>query len=237
MNLPNAELRRRILIIEDDSKMAKALTEGIAAQGYEVEVAATGEEGFFLVHRFRPELLILDLNLPKRSGLEILGQIRAQAIDVRVLILTSQNSTMDRVDGLNAGADDYLGKPFSFPELLARIKSLLRRKQVPSLSNAVEVADLSLDTNARSAHRAGDLLELTTREFDLLLYLAEHRNRTVSREMLARDVWQETSRFTPIDNVIDVQMTRLRRKIDDPYPMKLLHTIRGIGFILREPEA
>jgi DNA-binding response OmpR family regulator len=234
--LPTAELRRRILIIEDDSKMAKTLSDGISAQGYEVEVAGTGEEGFFLVHRFRPELLILDLNLPKRSGLEILTQIRAQAIDLRVLILTSQNSTDDRVQGLNAGADDYLGKPFSFPELLARVNSLLRRKQAPSVAAVVAVADLRLDTNTRSAHRSGDLLELTTREFDLLLYLAEHRNQTVSREMLARDVWQETSRFTPIDNVIDVQMTRLRRKVDDPYPMKLLYTIRGIGFILREPE-
>jgi len=235
--LPKAELRRRILIIEDDSKLANALVEGIIAQGYEVEAAATGEEGFFLVHRFRPELIVLDVNLPKRSGLEILSQIRAQAIDVRVLILTSQNSTGERVDGLNAGADDYLGKPFSFPELFARIKALLRRKQSLVSSTPVEIADLSLDTNTRSAQRSGSVLELTTREFDLLLYLAEHRNQTVSREMLARDVWQETSRFTPIDNVIDVQMTRLRRKVDDPFAVKLLHTIRGIGFILREPEA
>ena len=235
--MPKAELRRRILIIEDDSKLANALVEGIIAQGYEVEAAATGEEGFFLVHRFRPELIVLDVNLPKRSGLEILSQIRAQAIDVRVLILTSQNSTGERVDGLNAGADDYLGKPFSFPELFARIKALLRRKQSLVSSTPVEIADLSLDTNTRSAQRSGSVLELTTREFDLLLYLAEHRNQTVSREMLARDVWQETSRFTPIDNVIDVQMTRLRRKVDDPFAVKLLHTIRGIGFILREPEA
>ena len=235
--MPKAELRRRILIIEDDSKLANALVEGIIAQGYEVEAAATGEEGFFLVHRFRPELIILDVNLPRRSGIEILSQIRAQAIDVRVLILTSQNSTGERVDGLNAGADDYLGKPFSFPELFARIKALLRRKQSLVSSTPVEIADLSLDTNTRSAQRSGSVLELTTREFDLLLYLAEHRNQTVSREMLARDVWQETSRFTPIDNVIDVQMTRLRRKVDDPFAVKLLHTIRGIGFILREPEA
>ena len=232
--MPKAELRRRILIIEDDSKLANALVEGIIAQGYEVEAAATGEEGFFLVHRFRPELIVLDVNLPKRSGLEILSQIRAQAIDVRVLILTSQNSTGERVDGLNAGADDYLGKPFSFPELFARIKALLRRKQSLVSSTPVEIADLSLDTNTRSAQRSGSVLELTTREFDLLLYLAEHRNQTVSREMLARDVWQETSRFTPIDNVIDVQIARLRRKIDDPFDIKLLHTVRGVGFVLRE---
>ena len=232
-----ADLRRRVLIIEDDSKMAVTLRQGIGDAGYEVEVAHTGEDGFFLLHRFRPQVLVLDLTLPHRGGLEILSQIRAQEIDVRVLILTSHNSTEDRVTGLNAGADDYLGKPFSFPELLARVKSLLRRTQASPSFTPVQVADLSLDTNKRSAHRSGSALELTTREFDLLLYLAEHRNQTVSREMLARDVWHETSRFTPIDNVIDVQMTRLRRKVDDPFPIKLLQTIRGVGFILKDPEA
>jgi two-component system copper resistance phosphate regulon response regulator CusR len=233
----SSDIRQRILIIEDDSKMMKMLEDGIAGQGYQVETAGTAEEGFFLVHRFRPDLLVLDLHLPKRSGMEILRQIRSQGTDVRVLILTSQNSADDRVIGLEAGADDYLGKPFSFPELLARIRTLQRRRPVAAAQNAVEVADLSLDTNARVARRAGKTLDLTTREFDLLLFLAEHQNQTVSREMLARDVWQENARFTPIDNVIDVQMNRLRRKVDDPFPSKLLHTIRGIGFILKEPSA
>ena len=235
--MPTPELHQRILIVEDDSRMAKTLEEGIAGQGYQVETAGTAEEGFFLVHRFRPDLVVLDLHLPKRSGMEILRQIRSQGMEVKVLILTSQNSTEDRVQGLEAGADDYLGKPFSFPELLARIKSLLRRRQVMVVSELVAVADLSLNTNTRVATRAGTPLDLTIREFDLLLFLAEHRNQTVSREMLARDVWQENARFTPIDNVIDVQMTRLRRKVDDPFAVKLLYTIRGIGFILKEPSA
>jgi len=226
----------RILVVEDDRRMADALVAGLKEHGYETTLARTGEEAFFLVHSTHPDVVLLDLTLPQRGGLEILAQIRAQPMDVRILILTSHNSVEDRVAGLNAGADDYLGKPFSFPELLARIASLLRRTSVPAHSAPLQLADITVDAQARIVSRSGVQLELTTREYDLLLYLLEHRNNTVSREMLARDVWHETSRFTPIDNVIDVQMTRLRRKIDDPFPVKLLHTIRGVGFILREPE-
>jgi two-component system copper resistance phosphate regulon response regulator CusR len=226
----------RILIVEDDGKMAVSLASGLAARGYETTVARTGEEAFFLVHSTHPDLVLLDLTLPERGGLEILAQIRAHSLSLRVLILTSHNSVDDRVIGLNAGADDYLGKPFSFPELLARIQSLLRRTKVPERATSLQLADIVVDAQARTVTRSGVSLELTTREFDLLLYLLEHRNNTVSREMLAKDVWREASRFTPIDNVIDVQMTRLRRKVDDPFPVKLLHTVRGVGFILREPE-
>ena len=226
---------RRVLVVEDDRKMAEALVSGIKAGGYDVSVARTGEEGFFLVHKLFPQLLVLDLNLPQRGGLEILRQIRAQALDIRILILTSNNSPEDRVAGLNAGADDYLGKPFSFPELLARIGALLRRVQAPATAALLRIADLALDTESRTASRSDVRLDLTTREFDLLLYLAENQGRAVSREMLAKDVWKENSRFTPLDNVIDVQMTRLRRKLDDPFAVKLLQTIRGVGFILREP--
>jgi len=139
------------------------------------------------------------------------------------------------VAGLNAGADDYLGKPFSFPELLARIGALLRRVQPPVAATLLRIADLALDTESRTASRSDVRLDLTTREFDLLLYLTENQGRAVSREMLAKDVWKENSRFTPLDNVIDVQMTRLRRKLDDPFAVKLLQTIRGVGFILQEP--
>jgi len=226
----------RILIVEDDGKMAAALASGLESRGYETKLAGTGEEAFFLVHSTHPDLVLLDLALPERGGLEILAQIRAQSLSLRVLILTSHNSVDDRVIGLNAGADDYLGKPFSFPELLARIKSLLRRTKVPERATPLQLADIVVDAQTRTVTRSGVSLELTTREYDLLLYLLEHRNNMVSREMLAKDVWRETSRFTPIDNVIDVQMTRLRRKVDDPFPVKLLHTVRGVGFILREPE-
>jgi DNA-binding response OmpR family regulator len=157
-------------------------------------------------------------------------------MDLRVLILTSHNTVEDRVEGLKTGADDYLGKPFSFPELTARIDALLRRFLTPSPSSFVVVGDLSINTRNRTASRNGEELELTAREFDLLLYLAQNRGRTVSREMLAKDVWQENSRFTPLDNVIDVQMARLRKKLDDPFEVKLLQTIRGLGFSLREPQ-
>jgi two-component system, OmpR family, copper resistance phosphate regulon response regulator CusR len=236
----------RILIVEDNSKLADALVCELKELGYEVTLARTGEDAFFLVHNAHPDLVLLDLTLPGRGGLEILAQIRAQSIDFKVLILTSHNSVEDRVIGLEAGADDYLGKPFSFPELLARIKSLLRRNQVAASSTllqksnassaSLQMVDITIDLETRRVIRSGVKLELTPREYDLLLYLLEHRNSTVSREMLAKDVWRETSRFTPIDNVINVQMMRLRRKLDDPFPVKLLHTIHGVGFILREPK-
>jgi DNA-binding response OmpR family regulator len=228
--------RSKILIIEDDKKMSTALVSGVEAAGYEVVSASSAEEGFFLLHSLRPDLLLLDLTLPQRNGLEILRQIRSEGIDVRVLILTSHNTIEDRVEGLRTGADDYLGKPFSFPELMARIDALLRRYLTPKPTMPLTIGDLVLDTIERNASRGGERIDLTAREFDLLLYLAENHGRTVSREMLAKDVWRETSRFTPIDNVIDVQVARLRRKIDDPFTIKLLHTVRGLGFSLREPQ-
>ncbi len=226
----------RILIVEDDPRMGNALLSALSTQGYETTLARTGEDAFFLIHKNRPDAMVLDLTLPGRSGLEILGQIRAEEMDVKVLILTSHNSVEDRVAGLNAGADDYLGKPFSLPELVARLGALLRRSQKAVHTASLRLADLTLNLEMRVAHRSGVQLELTAREYDILLYLLEHREHAVSREMLVKDVWRETSRFTPIDNVIDVQMKRLRRKLDDPFPVKLLHTLRGIGFILREPE-
>jgi two-component system copper resistance phosphate regulon response regulator CusR len=232
----------RILIVEDDKKLADSLAAGLKTHGYEVFVARTGEDAFFLIHSAHPSLVLLDLTLPGRGGLEILAQIREESIEVKILILTSHNSIEDRVTGLNAGADDYLGKPFSFPELLARVAALLRRvktheTQAPQESRALQLADLTIDPEARIVKRSGVPLSLTNREYDLVLYLFEHRNQVVSREMLVKDVWHETSRFTPIDNVINVQITRLRRKIDDPFPIKLLHTIHGIGFTLREPQS
>lgn len=224
----------RIVIIEDDRTLSAALASGLQGAGYEVKAASSAEEGFFLVHRLQPDLVLLDLTLPQRNGLDILQQLRGEGMDVRVLILTSHNTIEDRVAGLKAGADDYMGKPFSFPELVARIEALLRRV-LPSSPRRLTIGDLELDSTARSAWRNGQKLDLTAREFDLLFYLSKNKGRTVSREMLAKDVWQETSRYTPIDNVIDVQMARLRKKVDDPFRIKLLQTIRGIGFCLQEP--
>jgi two-component system copper resistance phosphate regulon response regulator CusR len=225
-----------ILVVEDDRRMADTLVSGLTNKGYQVTLARTGEEAFFVIHSTQPDLVLLDLTLPQRGGLEILAQIRAERLPTRVLILTSHNSVDDRVTGLNSGADDYLGKPFSFPELLARVSSLLRRLPSAPRSSSLQIADVHIDTKAHLVNRSGTPIDLTPREYDLLLYLLEHRNQAVSREMLAKDVWHETSRFTPIDNVIDVQMARLRRKVDDPFPTKLIHTLRGVGFILREPE-
>lgn len=216
--------------------MSAALVSGLKAAGYEVIAASSAEEGFFLVHTLKPDLLLLDLTLPQRNGLDILRQIREEGLDLRVLILTSHNTVDDRVEGLRTGADDYLGKPFSFPELMARIDALLRRILPPTQNTSIEVGDLSINIKTRNVSRGGERLELTPREFDLLLYLAQNRDRTVSREMLARDVWRENSRYTPIDNVIDVQVARLRRKVDDPFTVKLLQTVRGLGFSLREPQ-
>jgi DNA-binding response OmpR family regulator len=231
-----APVRSKILIIEDDRKMSAALVSGVEGAGYDVTAAGSAEEGFFLVHSLQPDLLLLDLTLPQRNGLDILKQIRKEGHDIRVLILTSHNTIEDRVEGLRTGADDYLGKPFSFPELMARINALLRRFLPPTQRTPLIIGDLSLDTGTRTAARSGEQIDLTSREFDLLLYLAENHGRTVSREMLAKDVWRETSRFTPIDNVIDVQVARLRRKIDDRFSIKLLQTIRGLGYSLKEPQ-
>ena len=229
--------KSKVLVIEDDKKLADALRAGIAAEGYAVSVASSAEEGFFLVNSQHPDLLLLDLTLPQRNGLDLLRQLREQHVDLRVMILTSHNSVQDRVEGLRSGADDYLGKPFSFPELTARIEALLRRFETSPPSELLRIADLVVNARERKASRQGASLDLTAREFDVLLYFAEHRGRIVSREMLAREVWKESSRFSPLDNVIDVQIARLRRKLDDPFQNKLLQTVRGLGFCLRDQPA
>ncbi len=213
--------------------MAQALREGLEADDYSVRVAHTGEEGFYLVQAQPFDLVILDVMLPGHDGFEILATLRKRGITTPVLLLTSRDAVEDRVRGLDTGADDYLVKPFAFPELLARMRVLLRRGSKDT-GNRHRLADLEMDVAQRAAFRAGQPLDLTAREFDLLEYLFENKGRVVSREMLARDIWQETSRQTPLDNVIDAQIVRLRRKVDGQYPSKLLHTVRGVGFVLRE---
>jgi DNA-binding response OmpR family regulator len=220
------------LIVEDEKKVAKALRDGLEAEHYEVRVAGTGEEGFFLVNHESFDLVILDLMLPRRDGLEVLTTLRKQALQTPVLILTAKDTVDDRVHGLDSGADDYLVKPFAFPELLARIRALLRRGR-PDQVLRLQQDDLTMDLVTRKVMRAGRDLELTVKEFEMLEYLLRHVGRVVSREMLARDVWRVAARATPLDNVIDVTVTRLRRKIDDPFETKLLHTVRGVGFVLR----
>jgi DNA-binding response OmpR family regulator len=223
----------RILVVEDETKVARALREGLERQKYEVVVAPTGEEGFFLVNAQEFDLVILDLMLPGRDGLEVLSTLRKRGLDTPVLILTARDAIGDRVQGLDSGADDYLVKPFAFPELLARIRARLRRGRGDQ-SLRLRLADLELDLTPRKVRRAGQELQLTVREFELLEYLLRHKEEIVSREMLARDVWKESSRATTLDNVIDVHINRLRRKVDDPFDPKLIHTVRGVGFVLRE---
>ena len=220
-----------VLVIEDEQKVANALKEGLTHEGYQVDTAYTGEEGFYLLSTRSYDLLLLDLMLPGRSGLEILKTLREKGMNFPVLILTARDTVEDRVIGLDSGADDYLIKPFAFPELLARIRVLLRRGRSDQ-SLRLTLADLEMDLVTRKVCRADRYITLTLRQFDLLEYLLRHQEQIVSREMLARDVWQETNRATPIDNLIDVHIARLRHKIDDPFPRKLIHTIRGVGFTL-----
>jgi DNA-binding response OmpR family regulator len=223
----------QILIVEDESKLAHAIQQGLEEEGYSAAVALSGEEALRLLERGAPDLVLLDVMLPKRNGISVLRELRRDGFHVPVLLLTALDTVEDRVLGLDAGGDDYLVKPFAFPELLARVRALLRRNAAAPQS-ALDFAGLHINLAGRIVTRDGVALELTGREFDLLEYFMLNRGRVVSREMLTRDVWKETSRYTPLDNVIDVQVARLRRKIDDPFDAKLLHTVRGIGFVLRE---
>jgi DNA-binding response OmpR family regulator len=225
----------RILVVEDETKVARALKEGLEGENYEITIARTGEDGFFRANAEIFDLIVLDLMLPGRDGIEVLTTLRKRGVQTPVLILTAKDAIEDRVLGLDSGADDYLVKPFAFPELLARIRALLRRGRIDQVLR-LKVSDLEMDLGTRKVTRGNQLLELTAREFELLEYLLRHQNQQVSREMLTREVWKEPSRATPLDNVIDVHIARLRKKVDQDFPVKLIHTVRGVGFILREGE-
>ena len=225
----------RILVVEDEQKVANALREGLEGERYDVVVERTGESAFFRVTTEPFDLMLLDLGLPGRDGLQILKTLREKGVKTPVLVLTARDTLQDRVAGLDGGADDYLVKPFAFTELLARIRALLRRGRAAE-SPRLAVGDLTMDLITRKVMRGGHPVELTVREFELLEYLMRYEGQVVSRETLARDVWKETARTTPLDNVIDVHIARLRRKVDVERPVRLIHTIRGVGFMLREGE-
>ena len=225
----------RILVVEDEAKVAQALKAGLSTEGYEVAVAPAGEEAFFLATTEPYDLIVLDLMLPGRDGLQVLAALRSRGMHAPVLILTARDTVPDRVAGLDAGADDYVVKPFAFAELLARIRALLRRGR-PDAPLHLALSDLEIDLAARRATRAGRALGLTAREFTLLAFLLRHQGQVVSRDMIAREVWSEPARGTPLDNVIDVHIMRLRRKVDRESEARLIHTVRGVGFVMREGE-
>jgi DNA-binding response OmpR family regulator len=221
------------MIVEDEPDVAIPLKTGLEGGGYDVEVAHSGESAFFRVSTEPFQLVLLDLTLPDRDGLSILKAMRDRGVNTPVLIITARDALGDRVLGLNCGADDYLVKPFALEEVLARVRALLRR---PPAAQAVRrsVRDLELDLLARQVSRAGVPIDLTAREFDLLDYLMRHEGSVVSRGMLVRDVWKYSTASTAVDNLIDVHVARLRRKVDANHDPKLIHTIRGVGFMLRE---
>jgi DNA-binding response OmpR family regulator len=224
----------RILLVEDDSRVASFIRRGLREEHYTVDVAKDGEEALFLAQTGEYDAIVLDLMLPKRNGLDVLRTLRSERSTMPVLVLTAKDETQDKVSGLDAGADDYLTKPFRFDELLARLRALLRRRgdMVPTVLKA---GDLELDTLRHRAARGGKALDLTSREYTLLEFLLRHPNQVVSRTMLAEHVWEHD--FDPLSNVIDVHIARLRRKIDDGFTPKLLHTIRGSGYMLQDPAA
>jgi DNA-binding response OmpR family regulator len=224
----------RILIVEDEKKLALALKESLEYEQFSVDVAHTGEEGFFQVNERHFDLVILDIMLPGRDGIDVLLTLRKRNLQTPVILLTAKDGVEDRVLGLDSGADDYLVKPFAFAELLARVRALLRRGRAESQTR-LKIGDLEMDLIGRSVSRDGLPIDLTAKEFELLEYFLRHQGNIVTREMLAQDIWKVSVRAVPLDNVIDVHMTRLRKKVDQGFAAPIIHTIRGIGFTVREP--
>lgn len=227
--------RVNILLVEDEPKIARAVADSLALDGYRVRMASDCETARELLRDWEPGLLLLDVMLPDGSGLDLLRQVRSVGRQYPVLILTANDAVEDRVRGLDLGADDYLVKPFAISELLARVRALGRRVTA-SLATQVRIADLTVDLKRRTAVRGGVELDLTPREFEVLELLAENLRAPVTREMISRVVWKDVPRATPLDNVIDVHIGRLRRKLDGPFERKLLKTVRGIGFVLTDTE-
>lgn len=218
----------RILVVEDEVKTADYLRKGLSESGFMVEVALNGLDGQHFIQELEFDLIILDVMLPGLDGWQLLQLIRRRC-DTPVLFLTARDAVEDRVKGLELGADDYLIKPFSYAELLARVRTLLRRGPPRELEHFL-VADLALDLLTRKVSRAGDRLNLTNKEFALLHLLLSRQGEVLSRTLIASHVWQMN--FDSDTNVVDVAIRRLRAKVDDPYPQKLIHTVRGMGYKL-----
>jgi DNA-binding response OmpR family regulator len=220
-----------VLVVEDEQKTRDSVAEGLRLESWLVTTAATGDEAIKRMERSAFDLLVLDWMLPDGDGLEVLRRARSRGAQTPAIILTARTAVDDRVTALETGADDYLAKPFAFAELLARCRALLRRP-ILSTGRFLHCADLQLDTRARVARRGGQEVPLSPREVEVLEYLLHYQGQIVTREMLERDVWKQTHRMTSLDNVIDVQMMRLRRKVDGENNPPLIHTVRGVGYRL-----
>jgi two-component system copper resistance phosphate regulon response regulator CusR len=224
----------RILVVEDEPAAAGVLAKGLREHAYAVDIASDGAGGFEQATVNDYDLLIVDVLLPGMNGLELCGRLRANGIACPILMLTARSEPDQRVEGLDAGADDYLAKPYHFPELLARVRALLRRG--PALSPVdLEIDDLRIDTRARRTERAGRPIQLTSKEYALLEYLVRRRGEVVGRAEIAEHVWDDS--FDPMSNLIEVYIQRLRRKVDDGHDVKLIHTRRGAGYTLDVADA
>jgi DNA-binding response OmpR family regulator len=222
----------RILVIEDNHRLNNSLAASLAHEGYSVDSAYDGQEGQDIAELTPYDLIILDIMLPQKDGLEVCRDLRRRRIHTPILLLTARDGVDDRVQGLDCGADDYLVKPFAMRELQARLRALLRRQQ-PYKNGLLEIGNLVMDPITRTVEREGQPIELTPKEFALLEYLLYHANRVVTREMIEQHIWNYD--FECESNVIDVYVRRLRRKIDAPFAVKLLTTVRGVGYRLQPP--
>ena len=220
----------RILVVEDEKKVASFIKRGLEEEGHAVDVAVDGEEGLTMALGSVHDLIILDIRLPKMDGLRVLKELRQEKVMTPVLLLTVRATIEDKVLGLDAGADDYLTKPFAFQELVARVRALLRRRAAADPA-ILQVADLTLDPARRAVSRGDERIELTAREFALLDYFMRNPGRVLTRAMIAEHVWDYT--FDTTTNVIDVYVNYLRKKIDAGWEPKLLHTVRGVGYVLK----
>ncbi len=229
--MPHEEALMKILVVEDEKKVAKFLQQGLVEEHYAVDVAADGEQGENLATDGGYDLIVLDVFLPKKDGIAVLRNLRAKNVQTPVLVLTAKSGTEDKVEGLDSGADDYLTKPFAFAELLARVRSLLRRG-VAEKSTVLKVADLELDTVQHKARRGEQTIELTGKEYALLEYFMRNANRVLTRTIISEHIWNYN--FDTGTNVVDVYINHLRSKIDEGFERKLLHTVRGVGYVLKD---
>lgn len=223
----------RILLVEDEKDLAMIIKQGLEEEGYVVEVAHDGEEGLYMAENYAADVVILDIMLPKRDGLSVLTSMRKKGINTPVLMLTARDALLDKIKGLDTGADDYLTKPFVFGELLARIRSLIRRKTTVKEA-VIRIADLEIDTASHEVKRGGQSIQLSAKEYALLEYLAYKKNTVVSRSGIVEHIYHEDSEMD--SNVVDVYINYLRNKVDKGFDRKLIQTVRGAGYILKEEE-